>query len=150
MSENFPLQKLLELAQERTDGAARRLGELIGAEKEDDRKLTLLQDYRAEYQQRFVDAARNGIGPDEWRNFSAFITRLDEAIAQQQRIVAEARDRTAAGQQAWISERNRMKAFDALSQRHQKEVRRKEARQDQRITDEHAAKRGRAARPDED
>ncbi len=144
MSENFPLQRLLELAHERTDDAARRLGELIGAEKEDDRKLALLLQYRDEYQARFMDAAREGIGPDEWRNFSAFIARLDDAIEQQQRIVAEARDRTVAGQQAWIAERNRLKAFDALSQRHQKQQARKEAKQDQRLTDEHAAKLNRA------
>ncbi|MCB1886701.1 MAG: flagellar export protein FliJ [Rhodocyclaceae bacterium] len=143
MSENFPLQKLLDLAQERTDDAARKLGELIGAEKEDDRKLALLQEYRSEYQGRFMDAARTGIGPDEWRNFTAFINRLDEAIEQQQKIVEAARGRTAAGQQAWLSERNRMKAFDALSQRHQKALQRKEARQDQQLTDEHAAKFGR-------
>jgi len=144
MSENFPLQRLLDLAHERTDDAARKLGELIGAEKEDDRKLALLQQYRDEYQARFMDAAREGIGPDEWRNFSAFIGRLDEAIEQQQRIVAQARDRTAAGQQAWLAERNRLKAFDALSQRHQKTQARKEAKQDQRLTDEHAAKLNRA------
>jgi len=144
MSENFPLQRLLDLAHERTDDAARRLGELIGAEKEDDRKLALLLQYRDEYQARFMEAAREGIGPDEWRNFSAFIARLDDAIEQQQRIVAQARDRTVAGQQAWIAERNRLKAFDALSQRHQKQQARKEAKQDQRLTDEHAAKLNRA------
>ncbi|MCB1955042.1 MAG: flagellar export protein FliJ [Rhodocyclaceae bacterium] len=143
MSENFPLQKLLDLAQERTDDAARRLGELIGAEKEDGRKLSLLREYRDEYQARFMEAARLGIGPDEWRNFSAFIGKLDEAIEQQEKIVEAARGRTAAGQQAWLSERNRMKAFDTLSQRHQKQVLRKEARKDQQMTDEHAAKRGR-------
>ncbi|MCB1914300.1 MAG: flagellar export protein FliJ [Rhodocyclaceae bacterium] len=143
MSENFPLQKLLDLAHERTDDAARRLGELIGAEQEDDRKLALLRQYRDEYQARFMSVAREGIGPDAWRNFSAFIGRLDEAIEQQERIVAEARDRTVAGQQAWIAERNRMKAFDALSQRHEKQQARKEARHDQHLTDEHAAKLGR-------
>lgn len=147
MSENFPLQKLLDLAHERTDEAARRLGELIGAEKEDDRKLALLVEYRDEYQERFLEAARNGIGPDEWRNFSAFLARLDEAIEKQRQIVAEAKDRTVAGQQAWIAQRNRLKAFDALSQRHHKEQLRKEAKQDQRITDEHAAK---FARSDEE
>ena len=148
MSENFPLQKLLDLAQDRTDDAARTLGELIGAEKEDDRKLALLVDYRSEYQSRFEEAARNGIGPDEWRNFSAFLSQLDEAIEQQKQIVSQARGRTAAGQQAWLAERNRLKAFDTLSQRHQKEQHRKEAKQDQRLTDEHAAKRGRDARDD--
>ena len=143
MSENFPLQTLLDLAQDRTDDAARRLGELIGAEKEDDRRLALLHEYRADYQQRFLEAARQGIGPDAWRNFSAFIAKLDEAIEQQERIVTAARTRTAAGQQAWLEQRNRLKAFDTLSQRHQKEQVRKEAKQDQRITDEHAAKHSR-------
>lgn len=148
MSENFPLQKLLDLAHDRTDEAARRLGELIGAEKEDDRKLALLQEYRGEYQARFMEAAQNGIGPDEWRNFSAFIGKLDEAIEQQERIVASAHGRTVAGQQAWLAERNRLKAFDTLSQRHDRAQQRKEARQDQRITDEHAAKRGRESSDD--
>ena len=149
MSENFPLQKLLDLAQERTDDAARKLGELIGAEKEDDRKLALLQEYRSEYQGRFMDAARTGIGPDEWRNFTAFIGRLDDAIAQQQKIVEQARERTAASQQAWIAERNRVKAFDTLSVRHQQEQVRKEARQEQRATDEHSAKLFRDRREEE-
>lgn len=148
MSENFPLQRLLDLAHDRTDDAARRLGELIGAEKEDDRKLELLRQYRSEYQERFMEAARQGMGPDAWRNFSAFLARLDEAIEQQERIVEAARGRTVAGQQAWLAERNRLKAFDTLSRRHDKVQQRKEAQREQRLTDEHAAKQGRE-RPEE-
>ena len=111
MSENFPLQTLLDLAKDRMDDAARKLGELIGAEKEDEGRLAVLQQYRAEYAERFMESARMGIGPDAWRNFRAFIGRLDDAIAQQQKIVDQARERTAASQQAWIAERNRVKAF---------------------------------------
>ena len=98
MTEPFPLQPLLDLANSRMDDAARKLGELIASEQAVEDKLTLLQAYRKEYQDRFVEAARNGIGPDAWRNFSAFLGKLDDAIAQQQLIVSDSRQRTVQGQ----------------------------------------------------
>ena len=140
MTERFPLQTLLDLANSRMDDAARKLGELIASEHAVEEKLILLVDYRKEYQARFVETARNGIGPDAWRNFSAFLGKLDDAIAQQQRLVSDSRQRTEQGQQAWVDQRNKVKAFDTLSHRHQSEQARKEAKQEQRLTDEHAAK----------
>ena len=140
MTEPFPLQPLLDLANSRMDDAARKLGELIASEQAVEDKLTLLQAYRKEYQDRFVEAARNGIGPDAWRNFSAFLGKLDDAIAQQQLIVSDSRQRTVQGQQDWVDQRNKVKAFDTLSHRHQTQQARKEAKQEQRVTDEHAAK----------
>lgn len=140
MSEPFPLQTLLDLANNRMDDAARKLGELIASERAVEEKLTLLVDYRKEYQARFVEAARNGIGPDAWRNYSAFLLKLDEAITIQQRAVADSRRRVEQGQQAWVDQRNKVKAFDTLSQRHQSQQARKEAKQEQKLTDEHAAK----------
>ncbi len=149
MTERFPLQTLLDLANSRMDDAARKLGELIASEHAVEEKLALLVDYRKEYQVRFVEAARNGIGPDAWRNFSAFLGKLDDAIAQQQRLVSDSRQRTEQGQQAWVDQRNKVKAFDTLSHRHQSEQARKEAKQEQRLTDEHAAKQFRD-RPEEE
>lgn len=140
MSEAFPLQALLDLAQTRTDDAARRLGELIAGESESQHKLELLENYRAEYQNRFTEAARNGIGPDAWRNYSTFITRLDEAIAAQRLAVETSRQATSSGQQAWLAQRNRLKAFDTLSQRHQVQLVKHSQKQEQRASDEHAAK----------
>ena len=140
MTEPFPLQPLLDLANSRMDDAARKLGELIASEHAVEDKLKLLQAYRKEYQDRFVETARNGIGPDAWRNFSAFLGKLDDAIAQQQLIVSDSRQRTVQGQQEWVDQRNKVKAFDTLSHRHQSQQARKEAKQEQRLTDEHAAK----------
>lgn len=141
MSNPFPLKPLLELSQTRMDDAARRLGELIASEQEGARKLELLQNYRDEYESRFHEAARNGISPDEWRNFSAFIGRIDEAIAVQKANVERSRQMTAAGQHAWMTQRNKVKAFDTLQKRHDLGEARKEARREQRQSDEHSAKR---------
>lgn len=140
MSERFPLQTLLDLAQTRTDDAARRLGELIAGETETQRKLDLLENYRAEYQARFVEAARNGIGPDAWRNYSTFIDRLDEAISAQRQTLESSRQATSGGQQVWLGERNRLKAFDTLSQRHTVQLSRQVLKQEQQASDEHGAK----------
>ncbi len=142
MKGRFHLQPLLDLAQTRTDDAARQLGELIASERSVEQKLKLLENYRQEYHDRFVQAVQGGIAPDAWRNFSAFINRLDDAISAQRAIVEQSRAQTAQGQQAWLKQRNRLKAFDTLSQRHQATVARGEARQEQKLTDEHAARRG--------
>lgn len=140
MPKPFPLQPLLELSQTRMDEAARRLGQLIASEQEVEKTLEMLLQYREEYEKRFRDAARNGMGPDEWRNYQSFLSRLEEAIEQQRARVAASKQQTAAGQQAWLTQRTKVKAFDTLSQRHQASAAREDGRREQRAQDEHAAK----------
>lgn len=142
MPASFHLQPLLDLASTRTDEAARKLGELVAAERDLEQKLKLLEDYRHEYHERFVQAARDGLSPEAWRNYSAFIGKLDDAIGVQRKAVEQSRERTSEGQQAWLTQRTRLKAFDTLSQRHQHALTRNEARQEQKRSDEHAARRG--------
>ncbi|HJV26671.1 MAG TPA: flagellar export protein FliJ [Aromatoleum sp.] len=141
MTTPFPLKPLLDLTQNRMDEAARRLGELIASEQEGQRKLELLQNYRDEYSERFQEAARNGLSPDAWRNYSAFIGRIDEAIAIQKTQVDRSKQMTAAGQQDWMTQRNKVKAFDTLQKRHEQGESKKAARIEQRQSDEHSAKR---------
>lgn len=140
MSKPNPLETLIELAQGRVDDATRRLGQLLAGERSADERLRLLTQYRMEYRERYLAAARQGIGPDGLRNFTAFIGKLDEAIAQQQQVLEEQRRATQAGQQQWMSERNRLRAFDTLSQRQQQQEQQRENRLEQRQSDEHAAK----------
>jgi flagellar protein FliJ len=137
----FPLQSLLDLAQGRMDEAARRLGELLARENEDHQKLQTLKEYRDEYLSRFNEAARSGLGPDAWRNYSAFICRIDEAIEQQNGQLEQARGQTALGQQAWVAQRNKVKAFDTLSERHHEKGRHVQLKQEQRFSDELGARR---------
>jgi flagellar protein FliJ len=150
MTEPFRLQPLLDLATDRMDEAARILGELISGEQECQRKLESLERYRAEYQARFQEAASKGIGPDAWRNFSTFLRRIDDAIAAQRADLEQSRQATAGGQQDWLAQRNKFKAFDTLSQRHQAVQARREHRDEQRLSDEHGAKVHRERDPDEE
>ena len=140
MSSN-PIKALLTHAHAKVDDATRRLGELLASENACEVKLEMLVQYRLEYRGRFMQAARDGIGPDAWRNYSSFITKLDDAINAQQGIVDQSKLKTASGQQQWMHERNRMKAFDALSQRQVAQEQRKHNKQEQTISDEHAVKK---------
>lgn len=136
-----PLQTLQDLAHTRVDEATKKLGELIASEKASEEKLKMLKDYRREYQERFMLAAQNGIDPNLWRNYSAFLEKIDAAVAQQQGFVDKSKQATQTGQKDWISERNRAKALDTLAnQQHLKQLY-KEAKQEQKLSDEHAAKK---------
>lgn len=140
MTGKFLLQPLLDLANTRMDEAARKLGELIASERGCQQKLEMLERYRTEYSERFVEATREGIGPDALRNFSAFMARIDEAIAAQHQALQKSRQYTSQGQQVWMAQRSKVRAFDTLSQRHQDLQARAESRKEQRATDEHAAR----------
>jgi flagellar FliJ protein len=143
MTKPFPLKPLLDLSRSRLDEATRELGQLIAREHEGARKLELLQNYRSEYEARFRDAARNGIGVEAWRNYSAFMARIDEAIAAQRNHLEQSQRQTVAGKKLWAHQRNRVKAFDTLENRHHALERGKLAKAEQRLSDEFAANRHR-------
>jgi flagellar FliJ protein len=149
MSKPFHLQPLLDLSNLRLDEAARQLGKLIAGEQEASQRLELLTQYRDEYQTRFVAAAGNGLGPDAWRNYQHFLGRLDEAIEQARALVTSSQQRTAMGQRNWLDKRGKVKAFDTLAQRHQARVTYAEARQEQKLSDEHTSRRYGAVTEDE-
>lgn len=140
MNRQFPLQSLLDLSQLRLDEATRQLGELISGQQEATKRLELIMQYREEYQARFLASAQSGIGRDAWDNYRAFLERLDAAVAQARAMVAASEQRTAAGQQEWLSKRGRVKAFDTLAQRHQTRIVHAESKQEQKALDEHAAR----------
>jgi flagellar FliJ protein len=136
----FPLQTLLDLSELRLDEAARKLGELIAGENQAAERLTILIQYREEYHARFLTAARNGLGRSAWHNYQSFILRLDDAIVQAREQVETSKVRTAAGKDEWLDKRGRLKAFDTLSDRHEDRERRIDARQEQKLLDEHSAR----------
>ena len=137
----FPLQSLLDLSQVHMDDAARKLGQLLASEQEVEKTLALLEQYREEYEARFRKAAQSGLSRDEWGNYQSFLVRLDEAIAQKRSLVEASKRRTVDGQKEWLDKRNRVKAFDTLSQRHKANEVQSEVKAEQRSQDEYAAKK---------
>lgn len=136
----FFLHRLLDLAQTRSDDAARRLGELNSRQQEAEQKLRLLLGYRQNYQARFQEFAKSGIEQTEWQNFLAFMGKLDAAIAEQRKAAANSHTSTQAGRNEWHAQQRQLKSYDTLSQRHARAEFQRAAKQEQREQDEQTSK----------
>ncbi|MCE1241888.1 flagellar export protein FliJ [Oryzomicrobium sp.] len=141
MAKAASLQPLIALMQERVDDATRILGTLVSAEQDAKSKLQLLMQYREEYVTRFRNASSNGLSLTSLRNYQSFIDRIDQAIAQQRATVTTSEQRTAEGQDAWLQQRNKLKAIDTLYQQRQAGEQLRENKREQKFQDEFAARR---------
>ncbi|MBA5639752.1 flagellar export protein FliJ [Duganella sp. LX20W] len=140
MASQSQLKTLIELAQRETDDAAKRLGAALKAVAEAEQKHDMLIGYRDEYVKRFEAAQAAGITPMAYRNFQAFMGKLDNAITGQQEVIRHAEQRSVQEKQAWqASERKRM-SYTTLNERAAAAALKLEAKRDQKQMDEHAAR----------
>ena len=131
---------LLDVARKRIDHAARSLASLHAKEHDAEQQLQMLLAYRDEYFTRFHESAAKGIGHDTLRNFHAFMQKLDAAIEEQRKVVADMRHGVHAGQDHWRAEHQRLKSYDILAERDRSAETRRVRRREQQEQDEHAAK----------
>lgn len=134
------LDTLIELAQRESDDAAKRLGAALAAAEETEQKLQMLLNYRDDYAMRLDAAQVAGITSLAYRNFVAFIGKLDNAINGQREVVKHAHHKSAIEKTAWqASERKRL-SYRTLNERAAAETLRVENKRDQKQMDEHAAR----------
>jgi flagellar FliJ protein len=141
MSKTFPLQTLLELSQRKLDDAAIKLGQVMLSEQEMQKRVELLQGYRAEYRGRFMAAAQDGLSRDQWQNYQAFLDKLDAAVSQAEKALNQSRLNTENTKQQWVNRNSEVKAYDTLAHRHQEKEQHIEQRKDQKQQDEHSARK---------
>lgn len=138
MPRRFPLQQLLDLAQERVDAAAQRMALLKARWQSQEEKLQQLAAYQEEYRQRLADTLLQGVEMLRIHDFQAFLKKLELAIRQQKLEVQNAQFAWEECQRAWLEERRKLKTFDILRERYLKGESQREYRLDQRDQDEFA------------
>jgi flagellar FliJ protein len=132
------LTTLIELAQRDSDAAAKRLGVALKAADDTEHKLKMLLGYREDYALK-LDAAQV-ITPLAYRNFVAFMDKLDHAIRGQREVCKHAHHKSALEKTAWqASERKRL-SYRTLNERAAAEALKLENKRDQKQMDEHAAR----------
>jgi flagellar protein FliJ len=140
MDNHSQLQTLIELAQRETDNAAKRLGETISAAQDAEQKQVLLQGYRDDYAGRFIQAQANGISPDAYRNFQAFMVKLDNAIKGQQEVVRHAQAKIENARTLWQTCERKRLSYQMLLKRANIQEQQRAAKRDQKAMDEHATR----------
>ncbi|WP_219114735.1 flagellar export protein FliJ [Janthinobacterium sp. UMAB-56] len=140
MASPSQLATLIDLAQRETDDCAKRLGAALKALDDCRQKLDMLSGYRDDYAQRFEASMSSGITPMAYRNFQAFMVKLDSAILGQQQVVEHAQARSENEKMRWqLAERKRM-SYTTLNNRAQEQALKLENKRDQKAMDEHAAR----------
>ncbi len=138
MANRSQLQTLIDLAQRETDAAAKRLGETIRQAADAEQKQGMLQGYRDDYAARFMQTQANGIAPMQYRNFEAFLAKLDNAISGQQEVVKNAQQRIELARKHWQECERKRLSYQALLKRADLELQQKANKRDQKAMDEHA------------
>lgn len=141
MPSTTTLQKLIEMAHDRIDRAARALGAQRSSEQQEADKLRLLDEYRCEYLQRFSKAARDGLDRRTWRNYQEFLAKLDAAIDQQKELLSQHGRKVDACRSDWQAANRKLRSFDTLDQRRTLAERVENNRREQRAQDEFVSNR---------
>jgi flagellar FliJ protein len=140
MAKQSALDTLIVLAQRDTDDAAKRLGVALKAVDDAEQKLTMLLGFRDDYAVKLEAAQMAGITPMAYRNFVAFVDKLDIAINGQRDVIKHAQHKSAHEKTVWqASERKRL-SYRTLSERAAVDALRLENKLDQKQMDEHAAR----------
>jgi len=140
MAKTFSLQPLLHLAKQKNESAINNLGKLNQQHQLALKKLTTLQQFRKDYQEKFQEAERNGMSLTDLRNFQEFIYRLDQAIKQQQGVIELALRSVNAGRMELNEAQRKMQSFDMLANRHIEAEKVREAKAEQILQDEHSGR----------
>jgi flagellar FliJ protein len=140
MASKAQLETLMDLAQRETDDAAKRLGAALKQVDEAKQKHEMLVGFREEYLKKFEAAQLAGITPMAYRNFVAFIEKLETAVRGQLEMIRHAEHRSDQEKIAWqASERKRM-SYSTLNDRADAAALKLENKRDQKAMDEHAAR----------
>lgn len=136
MPRRFPLQPLLDLAQDHTDEAARNLHKRKTTWQEAEEKLLQLKSYREDYQARLLQATKMGMQVSAIKDFHLFLGKLENAIRHQMGEVARCKKNWEDGRIEWQAKQRKLKAFGTLSQRHLHSELKREDKMEQREQDE--------------
>jgi len=134
-----PVKRVLGEAEQQK---ARVLGESQQRLRDAEQRLEELRNYHAEYLLNFRQRAQSGTNVRKLRDFQAFLARLDEALRQQEQIVANCRQQAAGSRTEWQGAARQVKAVDKVVSRWQAAEVSAGARREQKDTDERA-QRGR-------
>jgi flagellar FliJ protein len=140
------LETLIDLAQRESDDRAKRLGSALRAVEEAEQKLQMLMGYRQDYADRLDAAQMAGITPFAYQNFVAFLGKLENAIQGQHEVIKHAQYKADTERKALQDSERKRLSYRTLNERAAAQALAIEAKRDQKMMDDHAARSARFKR----
>jgi flagellar FliJ protein len=144
MAPSDRLKPVRRIAENRERDAAKRLGDAQRILQDQESKLEQLRLFQKEYQQRFEEAARNGMSAAKLRDYQMFMAKLQQAVVQQESVVEASRHHRGLQKARWQEKFTRTQAIGKVIERHRQEELKDQERKDQKETDERALRRSRS------
>jgi flagellar protein FliJ len=136
------LEPVGEMAQEEERECAARVAAQQTRLDDARKRSAELKRYLVEYQSMFQQRAAAGIGVSGLRDYQTFLGRLNEAVRQQDEVVAQIDAEVARARVAWLEAAARKSAVNKVIENARSEDRRVEDLRSQKESDEHAQRRG--------
>ena len=136
MSNPASLSILIDQANNETDTAFRLLQKLSEELRGARSQLSQLYSYRHDYAQRLQKETQAGVSASNYQNFRRFIATLDQAILQQNTVVARIEEKLQRGRQQWQGQKRRLNSYETLLERNLRDQRIRASRTEQRASDE--------------
>ncbi|POP47993.1 flagellar biosynthesis chaperone FliJ [Superficieibacter electus] len=138
MTQNSALATLKDLAEKDVDTAALRLGEMRRGCQQAQEQLQMLMNYQDEYQSSLNNDMSRGIGSQRWQNYQQFIQTLEKAIDQHRQQLTQWHQKVDQALGVWREKKQRLQAWQTLSDRQASAALLAENRLDQKRMDEFA------------
>ena len=131
---------VLDAAQKERDAALSALEAARKSHESARQQAQSLNDWRQDYQRRWQTQFQQSGGVEIVRCYQDFMHRLGDALSEQDRRVGHAAQQVARARALLIERERRVAAVSQLIERRQAELMQKQARQEQKATDEMAAR----------
>lgn len=138
MSQSNALNTLKDLAEKEVDDAALRLGEMRRGCQQAQDQLNMLIDYQHEYRNNLNQEMSQGIASTRWQNYQQFIQTLEKAIEQHRQQLMQWNSKVDQALGFWKEKKQRLQAWQTLSDRQSSAALLAENRLDQKRMDEFA------------
>ncbi|PYF81749.1 MULTISPECIES: flagellar export protein FliJ [Marinomonas] len=138
MKKSQRMQILVDLAKRKEDSAAQQLARDKAKVLYDEQKLQELREYAEQY-----ESERNLLGLSAYltTNYQHFVTRVQQAIAQQEAAIGRSEQQANMSMRRWLQARTKTKSMDWLKEKNHKAELLVETKQEQRQSDEFAMRR---------
>lgn len=133
-----PIQKVVS---QRERKAAAALGESLKQREAAQQRLTELQQYLAEYLERYARAARSSLPGSQVLEYQVFISKLESAIEQQRQVVKQSEQRCDSSKAQWRGRYSKSKAMDSAVDRMRVRERKEGERKEQAESDDRSQRR---------
>ena len=134
MTRSKRMQSVVEVTASRERDAARRLGDLQNRELAAAQRLEELIRYREEYTRQFADGV--SLPAARLQDYRVFLSRLNQAVEAQQKLLARAQQECAAQRSRWLEIHSRAQALDKVALRYRDAERDDHERREQKEADQ--------------